>query len=340
MKEKYLLKPILGTTIAFLTTLSLNTPALASTNLDNTKATVQNSQDVSKWLNSHRNKKWIWNSSPYGAQCVDLFDYYFKDVTGKDPPLVVGAKDLWSMPGNLRTYFEKVPASHTPRQGDVAVWDYTWGKGYGHVAVVIKPVSKGKIKVLSNNIDGTAKQPALLHDYSTKGLLGYLRPKVIASNTIAAQSKPKLAPSASSRDNTKLTIAKNAKLQKLPWSDETFAVNTSIQNNTVSALTKTDLKKLNSPKIETVSDIKGTEYYAGGKSGLVWGVTPSGSAVELSFDQWMKVGSPVPKKDKVWSVKHLWDDKVWSSQIKDTWSATEIKVEGAEPPKTIAELKL
>ncbi|MFT4245057.1 MAG: CHAP domain-containing protein [Micrococcaceae bacterium] len=336
MKEKYLLKPIFGVAVAFLTTLSMATPAWAATNVDNSKTSVQSGQDVSKWLNSHQNKKWIWNNSPYGAQCVDLFDYYFKDVTGKNPPLVVGAKDLWGMPGDLSNYFEKVPASQTPRQGDVAVWGYTWGRGYGHVAVVIKPVAKGKIKVLSNNIDGTARQPALVHDYNTKGLLGYLRPKNITANTSAAQSKLKTA----SAGSPKLTIAKSTTLQKLSWSDEIFVVNTSSQNNTVSALTKTDLKKLDSPKIETVNDIPGTEYYAGGKSGLVWGVTPNGHAVELSFDRWMKVGSPVPKKDKAWSARYLWNDEVWSSQIKDAWLATEIKVRDGKSPNAVIDLKL
>lgn len=78
----------------------------------------------------------------YGAQCVDLFRQYAKDVLEipKHTGAVEGAKDLWLNYQNLQkemNYFERIRANCNPKQGDVAVWDGTPGNKYGHVAIVI-----------------------------------------------------------------------------------------------------------------------------------------------------------------------------------------------------------
>ncbi|MFT4245058.1 MAG: CHAP domain-containing protein [Micrococcaceae bacterium] len=338
-----------------------------SLSLDSSQAEVVStsieSEDtkVNKWLSSHQNKMWIWNNSPYGAQCVDLFDYYFQDMTGEDPPMVEGAKDLWDMPGNIGTYFKQVPASETPQQGDVAIWGSSWGGGYGHVAIVIKSADDGNIQVLANNVDGSGSQPALVNNSSTSGLLGYLRPQKITSDgsftasetsdetnsdsdssasgsssessdsdssasgsssessdsdsstsgSSSESSDSDSSTSGSSSNNSSSLTTQSTAIQKLPWSNEIFAVGVNSQNTTVRVLTKDDLKYLDNPKVQTVKDIPGTEYYTGGKAGVIWGVTPHGDAVELTYDQWKKVGSPKPKKQNALYVRYSWDNQKW-----------------------------
>lgn len=123
----------------------------------------------------------------YGAQCVDLFRQYAKDVlnipkhTGSVDP--DGAKALWLNYENLPVemdYFEKKRANSTPVQGDVAVWDGTPGNKYGHVAIVI--CAWGKDKLLVYEQDGTKKlgqegYGARFKLRSKYNLLGYLRRK-------------------------------------------------------------------------------------------------------------------------------------------------------------------
>lgn len=121
----------------------------------------------------------------YGAQCVDLFRQYAKDVLEipKHTGAVEGAKDLWLNYQNLQkemNYFERIRANCNPKQGDVAVWDGTPGNKYGHVAIVI--CAWGKENLLVYEQDGTKKPGdegygARFKLRSKYRLLGYLRRK-------------------------------------------------------------------------------------------------------------------------------------------------------------------
>ena len=121
----------------------------------------------------------------YGAQCVDLFRQYAKDVLEikKHTGAVEGAKDLWlkypDLPEEMN-YFERKRANSTPAQGDVAIWDGTPGNKYGHVAIVI--CAWGKENLLVYEQDGTKKPGdpgygARFKLRSKYNLLGYLRRK-------------------------------------------------------------------------------------------------------------------------------------------------------------------
>ncbi|MGO4243508.1 CHAP domain-containing protein [Janibacter sp. RAF20_2_2] len=109
----------------------------------------------------------------HGAQCVDLAQYYNRDVVGArfmSTPYSWGAKDIW------RTYdagkYTRVAPSKKAAKGDVAVWDGMRSNGYaGHIAIVL--VDQGSsVKVLSQN-PGATKVMTI----SKSRLLGYLRPK-------------------------------------------------------------------------------------------------------------------------------------------------------------------
>lgn len=78
-------------------------------------------------------KKWLGKKADfdgaYGAQCVDLYRMYCKEVlqVPQTPP-VEGAKDIWDKRGVLKAREGK------PEPGDVLVYGESYGK-YGHVAI-------------------------------------------------------------------------------------------------------------------------------------------------------------------------------------------------------------
>lgn len=120
----------------------------------------------------------------YGAQCVDLFRQYAKDVLEikEHTGAVEGAKDLFlnyeNMAGELRN-FDKRRWTCKPKVGDIAVWDGTPQNKYGHVAIVIAEVGE---LLLVYEQDGTKKPGdekygARFALRSRYRLLGYLRKK-------------------------------------------------------------------------------------------------------------------------------------------------------------------
>ncbi len=112
----------------------------------------------------------------YGAQCVDLFRQYCKDVleiphTGA----VNGAKDLVEQYDKLpleKKYFFVVKDKYTAQSGDVAVWGATKTNKYGHVAIVLKANAR---TLLVFEQDGFRQDGARLAERSTDGIIGYLR---------------------------------------------------------------------------------------------------------------------------------------------------------------------
>jgi len=114
----------------------------------------------------------------FGAQCVDLFRQYCKDVlqiphTGA----VNGARELYenydSMPGEKK-YFFRVPAKEMIfESGDVAVWGASKSNKYGHVAIVIT-MYDGHLIVFEQ--DGFKLDGAKISVRSRENFLGVLRP--------------------------------------------------------------------------------------------------------------------------------------------------------------------
>lgn len=86
--------------------------------------------------------KWRWSKADYdgvyGAQCVDLFNYYNRDVVGAPFYWCDGAADLWNnIPiGHFYERIENTPDG-VPQPGDVVIWRAN-GKltgPAGHVAI-------------------------------------------------------------------------------------------------------------------------------------------------------------------------------------------------------------
>lgn len=134
--------------------------------------------DLNEFINKHINTK-VDFDGVYGAQCVDLFRQYCKDVlniphTGS----VEGAKDLFlnyeKMPLEKK-YFKKIPANKTLNMkfGDVVIWDKTPANKYGHVAIFITEIGETNILVFEQN--GITQNGAKLTNKTIENILGVLR---------------------------------------------------------------------------------------------------------------------------------------------------------------------
>lgn len=136
---------------------------------------------INKWIGTK-----IDFDGYYGAQCVDLFREYCKDVlhiphTG----LVEGAKDIYlkfdQMPRE-KWYFDRIPFGDSTEMkfGDVIVWDKTQTNEYGHVALFISKVDNEKVLVFEQ--DGFRQDGAKLNLRKTENILGVLRYKDEGAN--------------------------------------------------------------------------------------------------------------------------------------------------------------
>lgn len=108
----------------------------------------------------------------HGAcECVALFNHYNEQILGHGFIQVGAAKDLHAAAPDAN--WEKLPASATPRKGDVAIWGHTWQYSpYGHVAVVESDAGD-HLNVISQNPGATRQMPL-----PKTSLVGYLRPKL------------------------------------------------------------------------------------------------------------------------------------------------------------------
>ena len=113
----------------------------------------------------------------FGAQCVDLFRQYCRDVldiphTGS----VDGAKELYERYSDLpqeKKYFTRLSKNGVPQYGTVAVWGATPTNKYGHVALVIAKLDASSLLVFEQN--GVLQDGAKVVRRDTKNLLGYLK---------------------------------------------------------------------------------------------------------------------------------------------------------------------
>lgn len=131
---------------------------------------------LDEFINKYINTKVDYDNA-FGAQCVDLFRQYCKDVlniphTGS----VDGAKDIYfnynKMEGEKK-YFIRLPITEI-RTGDVIVWNSSTTNKYGHVAIVIGLTANG---VLVLEQDGFKQNGTKLKIRSFENVLGILRLK-------------------------------------------------------------------------------------------------------------------------------------------------------------------
>ncbi len=131
---------------------------------------------VQEFINKYNGKK-IDFDGHFGAQCVDVFRQYCKDVlniphTGS----VVGAKDLYEKYEQLpkeKQYLKKIPRDFiVPQEGDVVIFGASKNNKYGHVAIVLE-AEPSKLKVFEQ--DGFRQDGCKISSYSYTNVLGFLR---------------------------------------------------------------------------------------------------------------------------------------------------------------------
>lgn len=137
--------------------------------------------DFEEFIKNNMGKKVDYDGA-YGAQCVDLFRQYIKDVLGIKEHTGScsssgGAKDLFldysKMPIEQK-YFYKIPKSKGAVVGDVVIWDKTNTNQYGHVAIYMGKLNN---EIIVFEQDGFKQDGAKINIRSKDNLLGYLRRK-------------------------------------------------------------------------------------------------------------------------------------------------------------------
>ena len=111
----------------------------------------------------------------FGAQCVDLFRQYNKDVWGNPHTgAVEGAKDLFLNFKNMPAEVKYLKIVKNPSAGDVVVWDVTNTNKYGHVAILLGFIGESLIVFEQ---DGFKQDGAKINLRNKKNILGFLRKK-------------------------------------------------------------------------------------------------------------------------------------------------------------------
>lgn len=132
----------------------------------------------------------------FGAQCVDLFNFYNSEVVGAPfigTPTTGGARDLYETDSPVRAeFYKRLPANSQLQAGDVQVYGAPQGRAvvdgqqifYGHVNIYI-----GDGKVIQQNAKWN--QLTTVDENFTAGLLGILRPiAFIGENSPQDVSQP------------------------------------------------------------------------------------------------------------------------------------------------------
>lgn len=111
----------------------------------------------------------------FGAQCVDLFRQYNKDVWGNPHTgAVEGAKDLFLNYKKMPEEMKYLKTPKIPVIGDVVVFGPTAGNKYGHVAIIAGFVGESFIVFEQ---DGLKQDGAKLNIRDKTNFLGLLRKK-------------------------------------------------------------------------------------------------------------------------------------------------------------------
>lgn len=107
----------------------------------------------------------------FGAQCVDLYRAYCRDVLNvPQSPGVEGAKDIISNPGVLAVTKDSNLADYS--RGDILIWGATKTNKYGHVAILVSVYNTKYFIVLEQ--DGFKQDGVKLAFRSRENLLGCL----------------------------------------------------------------------------------------------------------------------------------------------------------------------
>lgn len=132
-------------------------------------------QKLNDFVGFYEGKKVDFDGA-YGAQCVDLFRQYNKEVYNLPHTGVVnGAKDLFLQYDNLpveKRYYEKISKEVKPIPGDVVIFGESKTNEFGHVAIVLYATKKSLIVFEQ---DGFKQDGAKIATWNYDRVLGYLR---------------------------------------------------------------------------------------------------------------------------------------------------------------------
>lgn len=148
----------------------------AATTAAQTAGSSQTKTAAAGWINQNQFKYHDFDGW-YGAQCVDLFNFYNKGfVGGGFTSGVTGAKDIWGNP-NMNRNYAALGANQRAQMGDVVVYGPSWGGGYGHVGIVVQDLG-GQLRVLNANATSAGSRGlTVISTLSKNGMLGYYRPR-------------------------------------------------------------------------------------------------------------------------------------------------------------------
>lgn len=135
------------------------------------------SNGSASWINSNNGKYHDFDGA-YGAQCVDLYNFYMTGFVGGRSSVgtISYANELWGKHDSKSLV--QVAKNQTPQMGDIAIWSNSFNGVGGHVAIVAQDNGNGTIRVL--NANATSKGSAgntVMSNLSTGTLMGYLRPR-------------------------------------------------------------------------------------------------------------------------------------------------------------------
>ena len=130
---------------------------------------------LDEFINKYINTKVDFDNA-FGAQCVDLFRQYCKDVLNiPHTGAVEGARDIFLNYDKLpleQKYFKKY-STNNPKPADIIIWNETKTNKYGHIAIVVSSLSNNKVLVFEQ--DGFKQDGAKLSIRTTENMLGILR---------------------------------------------------------------------------------------------------------------------------------------------------------------------
>jgi hypothetical protein len=131
---------------------------------------------LTEFINKYKGK-WVDFDGYYGAQCVDLVQYWSQNLGGHR-----FKGDAYSIFYQAGTFYDQVPNPPigNPKEGDIVVWAYTYNWAGGHTGVATgKGISTGAssdwFECFEQN-DPTGK-PCQLKNYNFNNVLGWLHPK-------------------------------------------------------------------------------------------------------------------------------------------------------------------
>lgn len=152
--------------------------ALLATAISSQSASASLVSDTDAFVAKYNGKSVDYDGM-YGYQCVDLFNFFNRDVVGGGFIGVSYAYQLWSAGASNNSY-NHVAANQSAQKGDVAIYGSSLpgSGGAGHVAIVLGDAG-ANLSVFHQNWSGAYAHTQTI---SKNYLLGYLRPKRTGSS--------------------------------------------------------------------------------------------------------------------------------------------------------------